>query len=52
MSNQLVVSPVTPSKDANQINIKKHRTFAKEEDIKTMMDILPLDSDNVSIIYI
>ncbi|KYN07295.1 hypothetical protein ALC62_01497 [Cyphomyrmex costatus] len=39
-------SPVTPFKDANQIeNIRKHKTFAKEEDIKTMMDILPIDSD-------
>lgn len=52
ISNQLYTSPVTPSKNANQINIKKHRTFTKEEDIKTMMDILPLDSDNVNIIYI
>ncbi|KYQ54499.1 hypothetical protein ALC60_06646 [Trachymyrmex zeteki] len=38
-------SPVTPSKDANQIDLRKRRTFAKEEDIKTMMDILPIDSD-------
>lgn len=47
ISNRLYTSPVS-SKDANQISIKKHRTFAKEEDIKTMMDILPIDSDNVN----
>lgn len=47
ISNRLYTSPVS-SKDANQISIKKHRTFAKEEDIKTMMDILPIDSDNCS----
>ncbi|XP_011338604.1 uncharacterized protein LOC105280088 isoform X2 [Ooceraea biroi] len=39
-------SPVTPSRD--QVDIKKHRTYAKEEDIKTVMDTLPIDSDNGS----
>lgn len=51
ISNQLYASPVL-SKDANQISIKKHRTFAKEEDIKTVMDILPIDSDNVNNLHI
>ncbi|KYN19944.1 PREDICTED: uncharacterized protein LOC108761088 isoform X1 [Trachymyrmex cornetzi] len=45
ISNRPYPSPVTSSKDANQIDVRKHRTFAKEEDIKTMMDILPIDSD-------
>ncbi|KYN40310.1 hypothetical protein ALC56_05255 [Trachymyrmex septentrionalis] len=43
--DQAYSSPVTSTKDANQIDIRKHRTFAKEEDIKTMMDILPINSD-------
>lgn len=48
ISNQPVyVSPITSSKDANQISIRKNRMYAKEEDIKTMMDMLPIDSDNV-----
>lgn len=46
--NEPYASPVTPSKDANQISIRKHKTYAKEEDIKTMMDMLPIDSDNCS----
>lgn len=43
-------SPVTlvPSKDTSQIEIKKHRTCAKEEDIKTMIGTLPIESDNVN----
>ncbi|KMQ94383.1 hypothetical protein RF55_5470 [Lasius niger] len=41
-------SSVTSSKATNQISIIKHRTYAKEEDIKTMMDMLPIDSDNCS----
>lgn len=43
-------SPVTltPSKDASQTEIRKHRTYAKEEDIKTIMDTLPTESDNVN----
>ncbi|XP_071630043.1 uncharacterized protein [Temnothorax longispinosus] len=50
VSNELITdqsypSPITPSKDTGQTGIRKHRTFAKEEDIKTMMDILPIDSD-------
>lgn len=45
--NQPYSNPVTPSKSMDQIGIRKHKTFAKEEDIKTMMDILPIDSDNV-----
>lgn len=42
-------SPVTltPSKDANHTNANKQKTYAKDEDIRTMMDILPIDSDNV-----
>lgn len=44
-------SPVTPSKDANQIDLRKRRTFAKEEDIKTMMDILPIDSDVNNLLF-
>lgn len=41
-------SPITPPcRDANQIGIKKQRTYTKEEDIKTVMDMLPIDSDNV-----
>lgn len=49
ISNQPVyVSPITSSKDANQISIRKNRMYAKEEDIKTMMDMLPIDSDNCS----
>ncbi|XP_012063912.1 PREDICTED: uncharacterized protein LOC105627234 [Atta cephalotes] len=40
-----VTSTKTSTKDANQTDVRKHRTFAKEEDIKTMMDILPIDSD-------
>lgn len=47
ISDQPYPSPVTPSKDADQTGIRKHRTIAKEEDIKTMMDVLPIDSDNV-----
>lgn len=47
ISNQPYASPVTSPKDKNQIIIRKHRTYAKEEDIKTMMDMLPIDSDNV-----
>lgn len=35
------------SKDGSQTAIKKHKTYAKEEEIKTMMDMLPIDSDNV-----
>ncbi|XP_012527400.1 uncharacterized protein LOC105831662 isoform X2 [Monomorium pharaonis] len=47
--DQLCSSPVTPSKkSANQTSTRKHRAFAKDEDIKTMMDILPIDSDNIS----
>jgi len=49
ITNESILEPyassVTPFKDANQIGIRKHKTFAKEEDIKTMMDILPIDSD-------
>ncbi|CAL1685030.1 unnamed protein product [Lasius platythorax] len=48
ISNQPYASSVTSSKAANQISIRKHRTYAKEEDIKTMMDMLPIDSDNCS----
>ncbi|XP_029676404.1 uncharacterized protein LOC115243487 isoform X1 [Formica exsecta] len=48
ISNQPYASPVTSPKDKNQISIRKHRTYAKEEDIKTMMDMLPIDSDNCS----
>ncbi|KAH0956325.1 hypothetical protein HN011_008141 [Eciton burchellii] len=40
-------SPAT-SRDASQTGIKKHKTYAKEEDIKTVMDMLPIDSDNGS----
>lgn len=47
-SDQLYSSPATPSKDANLTGVRKHRTLAKEEDIKTMMDILSIDSDNVN----
>ncbi|KAL6264706.1 hypothetical protein P5V15_004805 [Pogonomyrmex californicus] len=47
ISDQVYSSSVT-SKNTNQISVKKHKTFAKEEDIKTMMDILPIDSDNGS----
>jgi len=45
-------SSVTLFKDANQIGIRKHKTFAKEEDIKTMMDILPIDSDVKNLLYL
>ncbi|XP_039302177.1 uncharacterized protein LOC105206371 isoform X2 [Solenopsis invicta] len=48
ISDQLYPSPVTSSKDANQTSIRKHKAFTKEEDIKTMMDILPIESDNAS----
>ncbi|KAL6448347.1 hypothetical protein ACFW04_000351 [Cataglyphis niger] len=48
ISNHPYTSPVTSPKDVNQISIRKHRTYAKEEDIKTMMDMLPIDSDNCS----
>lgn len=37
---------VRSSKDVTQ-RLRKGRIYAKEEDIKTMMDILPIDSDNV-----
>ncbi|KAL0109438.1 hypothetical protein PUN28_014483 [Cardiocondyla obscurior] len=47
-SDQPYSSLATPSKDADQDKIKKHRMFAKNDDIKTMMDILPIDSDNGS----
>jgi len=43
-------SPAT-SRDASQTGIKKHKTYAKEEDIKTVMDMLPIDSDNVKRYY-
>lgn len=49
MLQQPYPSPATSSRDAGQTcAVKKHRTFAKEEDIKTMMDMLPIDSDNGS----
>ncbi|XP_072744288.1 uncharacterized protein [Anoplolepis gracilipes] len=48
ISNQPYASPVTSSKDTNQISIRKHKMYPKEEDIKTMMDMLPIDSDNCS----
>ncbi|XP_012229223.1 uncharacterized protein [Linepithema humile] len=43
-------SPVTltPSKDTNYTGTDKHKTYAKDEDIRTMMDMLPIDSDNGS----
>lgn len=47
ISNHPYTTPVTSPKDVNQISIRKHKTYAKEEDIKTMMDMLPIDSDNV-----
>ncbi|XP_020278342.1 uncharacterized protein LOC109852014 isoform X2 [Pseudomyrmex gracilis] len=36
------------SKDGSQTAIKKHKTYTKEEEIKTVMDMLPIDSDNSS----
>lgn len=55
VSNELILdqpypSPITPKDTDQNTGIRKHRTFAKEEDIKTMMDMLPLDSDNVKIL--
>lgn len=52
ISNQPYASSVTSSKAANQISIRKHRTYAKEEDIKTMMDMLPIDSDKVKNLHV
>ncbi|XP_011877301.1 PREDICTED: uncharacterized protein LOC105567226 [Vollenhovia emeryi] len=52
ISNELISEQPYPSsatsKDADQADVRKHRAFAKEEDIKTMMDILSIDSDNGS----
>ncbi|XP_014482499.1 PREDICTED: uncharacterized protein LOC106748475 [Dinoponera quadriceps] len=40
---------LVPNENANQSRIRRHRAYAKEEDIKTMMDMMLLaDSDNGS----
>ncbi|XP_032690962.1 uncharacterized protein LOC116853819 isoform X2 [Odontomachus brunneus] len=40
---------LVPNENANEAGIRKHRTYTKEEDIKTMMDMMLLtDSDNGS----